>query len=101
MAFEIKRTPLADRQIRDEARWWRLNRTKAPKLFRSELRRVFDLISEYPEIGPIAEDIELPNVRRILMAGTQHYLYYRADYRAQRIEVLGVWSTSRGERPQL
>ena len=101
MAFRIKPTPQADKQIRDEARWWRRNRTKAPTLFRDELKRVFELIAEYPEAGPAAEDVDLADVRRILMAGTQHYLYYRPNYAASRIEVLGVWSTSRGEPPRL
>ena len=63
MAFLIKRTRLADKQIRDEARWWRKNRTKAPSLFRDELKRAFELIAEYPEIGPLAEDIDLAGVR--------------------------------------
>lgn len=49
----------------------------------------------------MAEDVDLLDVRRILMAGTQHYLYYRPNYEANRIEVLGVWSTSRGEAPRL
>ena len=49
----------------------------------------------------LAEDVDLPNVRRILMGGTQHYLYYRPNYDAGRIEILGVWSTSRGEPPRL
>jgi len=99
--FRIKPTRRADEQIRDEARWWRQNRTKAHTLFRDELRRAFEIIGEYPEAGPIAEDVDLLGVRRILLAGTQHYLYYRPNYEADRIEVLGVWSTSRGEPPRL
>ena len=101
MTLRIKPTRHADKQIRDESRWWRQNRTKTPALFRDELRRVFELIGEYPEAGPIAEDVDLIDVRRILMAGTQHYLYYRPNYEENRIEVLGVWSTSRGEPPRL
>jgi plasmid stabilization system protein ParE len=62
---------------------------------------VFGLISEYPEAGPVAEDVDLVGVRRILMAGTQHYLYYRPNYATNRIEVLAVWSTSQGELPPL
>ena len=101
MAFRILPTPLAAQQIRDEARWWRRNRPKAPKLFRQELRRAFKLIVEYPEIGALAEDIEVPDVRRILLVGTHHYLYYRPNKSSQRIEVLAIWSTSRGEPPPI
>jgi plasmid stabilization system protein ParE len=99
--LRITPTPFAAQQIRDEARWWRRNRTKAPKLFREELRRAFNLITEYPEAGAIAEDIELPDIRRVLLATTQHYLYYRLMEAEDRIEVLAVWSTRRGEPPRI
>jgi plasmid stabilization system protein ParE len=99
--LRITTTPLAARQIRAESRWWRRNRTKAPSLFRDELRRAFDLIAEYPDAGPPAEDVELPDVRRVLLAGTKHYLYYRANVQQQRIEVLALWSTHRGGPPPL
>jgi len=99
--LRITPTPFAARLIRAESRWWRRNRTKAPSLFRDELRRAFQLISEYPDAGPPAEDVELPEVRRVLLAGTQHYLYYRPNLREKRIEVLALWSTQRGEPPPL
>jgi len=97
----VKPTPLAARQIRKESQWWRAHRTKAPNLFREELRRAFGLIALHPEIGAAAEDVDLPGVRRVLLGGTQHYLYYRVDDVKQRIEVLALWSTSRGEGPPL
>jgi plasmid stabilization system protein ParE len=99
--FRVIPTPLAADQIRRESRWWRRNRTKAPALFRDELRRAFALIAEYPDAGPIAEDISLPGVRRVLMAGTGHYVYYRPNLASKRIEVLAVWSARRGEAPRL
>jgi plasmid stabilization system protein ParE len=99
VVLRVNPTPLAAEQIRKEWHWWRLNRTKAPALFREELRRAFRLIVAYPEIGALAEDVDLPGVRRLLLVGTQHYLYYRVNEIAQRIEVLAVWSTSRGEPP--
>jgi plasmid stabilization system protein ParE len=101
VGFRVKPTPLAAQQIRDEARWWRRNRTKAPTLFREELRRAFNLIAEYPEAGALVEDAELANVRRVLLVGTRHYLYYRLNEALGRIEVLAVWSTNRGEMPRL
>ena len=101
MPFVVKPTPLAAQQIREEARWWRRNRTKAPALFRDELRRAFQLIATFPDAGPVADDADNPDVRRVLLAGTQHYLYYRANEEQNRIEVLGVWSTRRGDSPPL
>ncbi|HYC87701.1 MAG TPA: type II toxin-antitoxin system RelE/ParE family toxin [Thermoanaerobaculia bacterium] len=101
MVFRIQPTVLAAQQIRNESLWWRRNRTKAPNLFREELRRAFALIAEYPEAGAIAEDVELAGVRRVLLVGTQHYIYYRIHRPAQRIEVLAVWSTRRGDPPPI
>ena len=101
MTFAVKTTPLAARQIRNESHWWRRNRSKAPNLFRQELRRAFALIAEYPEAGAVAEDIELAGVRRVLLVDTQHYVYYRVHRSSERIEVLAVWSTSRGDAPPI
>lgn len=101
MPFRVKPTPAAAEQIRNESRWWRRNRTKAPNLFRDELRRAFALIADYPEAGVIAEDVELVGVRRVVLVDTQHYVYYRVDRAAKRIEVLAVWSTRFGEPPSI
>ncbi|MDP9192113.1 MAG: type II toxin-antitoxin system RelE/ParE family toxin [Acidobacteriota bacterium] len=99
MAFRVTPTPLATRQIRIESEWWRRNRTKAPNLFRDELRRAFDLIADYPEAGALTDDVDLSGVRRVLLIGTQHHVYYRVNIPAKRIEILAVWSTIRGEPP--
>ena len=99
MPFRVRPTPLAARQIRSEAMWWRRNRTAAPNLFRSELRRAFALIAEYPEAGAITDDLELQNVRRVVLVATHHYVYYQVNSKAKQIEVLAVWSTHRGEPP--
>lgn len=101
MPFQVKPTAIAARQIRNEAQWWKRNRTKAPNLFRDSLRRAFALVAEYPEAGAPAEDLELTGVRRVLLVDTQHYVYYRIKGRAQRIEILAVWSTKRGEPPPI
>ena len=101
MGLLVKPTPFAAEQIRKESRWWRRNRTKAPTLFREEIRRAFRLIATYPDAGALTEDVDLPGVRRVLLAATQHYLYYRVNEVVGKIEVLAVWSTSRGEAPDL
>lgn len=70
-------------------------------LFREELRRVLELIAAYPEIGAESEDSDLRGVRRVLLAATRHYLYYRVFEAEKRIEVLAVWSTYRGDSPSV
>jgi plasmid stabilization system protein ParE len=97
----INPTRFAADQIREESRWWRRNRRKAPGLFQQELRRAFKLLAEYPEAGALTDDVEVAGIRRVLLGATQHYVYYRINKVQQRIEVLAVWSTSRGEPPPL
>lgn len=101
MSLRVRATPLAAKQIRNEARWWRANRLYAPLLFRDEIRRAFALIGEHPEIGAVAEDLEIAGVRRVLLAATHHYLYYVVNEEAGAIDILAVWSSSRGDRPPL
>jgi plasmid stabilization system protein ParE len=101
MRFRVVRTPTASRQIREAARWWRRNRTKAPALFRDELRQGIELIAKHPEAGAVAKDVALREVRRVLMLTTQYYIYYRVNVPAKRIDVLSVWSTHRGEPPPI
>jgi plasmid stabilization system protein ParE len=60
---------------------------------------VFELLSAYPNAGALCEDPDLSEVRRILLPATKHYLYYQLHEGEQRIEVLAVWSTHRGDRP--
>jgi hypothetical protein len=45
----------------------------------------------------VPEDVELAGVRRVVLVHTQHYVYYRIDRAAKRIEVLAVWSTKFGD----
>jgi plasmid stabilization system protein ParE len=101
VAFVVKPTPAAAEQIRAEARWWKANRAKAPRLFRDGIHRAFRLLARYPEAGTVADDVELAGVRRVLLVMTQHYLYYRINTLEKRVEVLAVWSTQRGTPPVL
>jgi len=61
----------------------------------------FELVAEHPEIGAVAEDAEIAGVRRVLLAATRHYLYYFVNETEGTIDVLAIWSTSRGEGPGL
>lgn len=58
-------------------------------------------MSEHPEIGAVAEDTEIAGVRRVLLAATRYYLYYLVNEADGTIDVLAVWSTSRGTGPDL
>ena len=81
--------------------WWRRNRSSARNAVRDELARAFRLILAQPLIGPRALDVEIEDVRRIHLSRIRHYLYYRVLESSSIIEVLAVWSDSRGEPPPL
>jgi plasmid stabilization system protein ParE len=91
----------ARRQIRELNRWWRKNRSSARTAVHDELTRVFRLILDYPRIGPPALDVALPGVRRIHLPRISHHVYYRVLESDGIIEVLAVWSDSRGEGPPI
>ena len=59
------------------------------------------MIAEYPDAGAVADDVELAGVRRVVLVDTQHYVYYRVDRIARRIEILAVWSTKFSEPPSM
>lgn len=79
--------------------WWRTNRTSAPELFVNELEQVLQAVALLPDLGAPAKSKRLEGVRRILLAKTRHYIYYRRTVDA--IQILAVWHTSRGQGPGL
>jgi plasmid stabilization system protein ParE len=91
----------ARRQVQELNAWWRENRSSARTAVHDELVRVFRLILNQPRIGPLALDVDLPEVRRIHLSRIGHYLYYRVLEAEAIVEVLAVWSDSRGEGPPI
>jgi plasmid stabilization system protein ParE len=92
---------LARRQVKVLDAWWRKHRSAARTAVHDELARVFRLILNQPRIGSPALDVDLPEVRRIHLSRIGHYLYYRVLESDGIIEVLAVWSDSRGEGPPI
>ncbi|HET7435412.1 MAG TPA: type II toxin-antitoxin system RelE/ParE family toxin [Thermoanaerobaculia bacterium] len=99
--FRIDVGNTARRQIDEVNRWWRANRSAARNTVETELARVFRLILNHPYIGPAAEDVDVAEVRRIHLSRIGHYLYYRVLEAEGVVEVLAIWSDSRGETPQI
>lgn len=79
--------------------WWRTNRAAAPSVFLIEFERALEAIALLPKLGPPAKNARIEGVRRILLAKTRHYVYYRET--TDTIQVLAVWHTSRGQGPGL
>ena len=99
--FRIEIGEVARWQARKLSVWWRKNHTAAPTAVQDELTRAFRLILNYPQIGPAAIDVDLPDVRRIHLSRIRHYLYYRVVEDDGIIEVLAIWSDSRGAGPPI
>ena len=79
--------------------WWRANRSSAQDLFLTELERTLEAVALLPSLGAPAKSKRIEGVRRILLAKTRHYVYYRPTVNA--IEILALWHTSRGRGPGL
>jgi len=99
--LHVETSNLAARHIRRLEKWWRVHRTAAPNAVREEVERAMQLISYQPRIGQRANDVQLPNVRRIHLARIWHYLYYRINDSPEQIELLALWSESRGKGPPI
>jgi plasmid stabilization system protein ParE len=100
LKFQFKVAPRAGQQIRAAAGWWLKNRTKNPTAFIEELESAFLFIQELPYAGEIVRHRTIPNLRRVLLGLSQHYLYYSANAEEETVEVLALWHTSRGSAPK-
>jgi plasmid stabilization system protein ParE len=97
----VEISSLAARHIRELEAWWRRNRTSAPNAVREELQRILRVIRVTPFAGQRATDVELPDVRRIHITRIWYFLYYDVKDDPERIELLALWSDSRGEGPPI
>ena len=86
--MEVRFSPAAYLQIDEVDEWWRTNRTKAPDLFLDSLREATLLLGSSPEAGRRFAASSRPNVRRILLGKTGHFLYYIVE--AEFVLVLAV-----------
>jgi plasmid stabilization system protein ParE len=97
--FTISKRAL--RQVEKIARWWVAHRPAAPSMFMDELGTAERLLRGHPEAGIAYATHRTGVIRRILLGGTKHHLYYR--YHADRDEllVLSVWGAPRERGPKL
>ena len=88
----------AQRQLRETVEW--LDAHGALADFAKELQRKTKLLQVTPYLGVPVADARMPGVRVMYLA-TKHILYYRVNEKADCVEVLRVWHSSRGHRPRL
>lgn len=89
----------AVRELERLAQWWAENRSAAPGAVRLDLEGTLFVLARHPGLGQEVVTGRPIQVRRYLMGRTQHWLYFWVKNNV--LEVLAVWSTSRGSDPKV
>jgi len=95
----VRVKPRAERQIEAAAAWWSENRPAAPGAIRSDLNAALEALVEQPGIGALVENARDPETRRLYLARTSYFVYYRP--RGKYLEVVAFWHSSRGYGPSV
>jgi plasmid stabilization system protein ParE len=99
LAIILRVKPRAEREIVAAAIWWSENRPGAPGAIRSDLKAALEVLVEQPEIGSLVENARDPGTRRLYLARTRYFIYYRP--RGKYLEVVAFWHSSRGQGPSV
>lgn len=99
MTLQLFVTRRADREIERAAEWWAQNQPAAPGAVRKDLERVCELLLAQPELGANVAEASSPGVKRFHVDRIRYWIYYRV--RRNRLEVVSVWHSSRGQGPTL
>ena len=97
MALIVRVKPRAERQIDAAALWWSENRPAAPGAIRSDLKAALDALAEQPGIGTLVENSRDAEARRLYLARTRYFVYYRP--RGPYLEVVAFWHSGRERGP--
>lgn len=97
MALVVRVKPSAERQIDAAAAWWSENRPAAPGAIRSDLKAALEALVEQPGIGALVENARDLETRRLYLARTRYFVYYRP--RGKYLEVVAFWHSNREYGP--
>jgi plasmid stabilization system protein ParE len=97
LALIVRVKPRVERQIVAAALWWSENRPAAPGAIRSDLQAALEALVEQPGIGTLVENARDPETRRLYLARTRYFVYYRP--RGKYLEVVAYWHSSREHGP--
>jgi plasmid stabilization system protein ParE len=99
VALVARIKPRAEREIVRAADWWRENRPAAPGAIESDLKAAIDALIEQPGIGSKVENARDAETRRLYLARTRYFVYYRQ--RGDNLEVIAFWHASRHNEPSV
>jgi plasmid stabilization system protein ParE len=91
--------PRAEREILRAADWWRANRAAAPGAIESDLKAAIEALVEQPGIGSKVENARAAETRRLYLARTKCFIYYRP--KGNYLEVIAFWHASRENEPSV
>ncbi len=98
MTYQVRISPEAEEQARELHAWWSENRPDSRANVKRELRRVAERLAQHPSRHARYEDRD---VRWCQLQGTPYYAFFRVDDDARQVDVVSVWSSMRGEGPEL
>ena len=99
MALVIRIKARAARQVHIAAQWWSENRHDAPGAIGADVKGALDALSEQPGIGSRVENARDPQTRRLYLARTKYFLYYRI--KGPFLDIVAFWHASREHQPNL
>ena len=99
MALVARIKPRAEHEILKATRWWRDNRPAAPGAIESDLNAAIGALIEQPGIGSRVENARDPATRRLYLARTKYFVYYR--HKGNFLEVVAFWHSSRDVEPSV
>jgi len=97
MPLDLVVSRRAAREIERVVQWWAVNRPAAPGVVRRDLQAALNLLLVQPDVGVRLKAASSPDVRRFHLDRIRYWVYYRV--RRNRLEVLSVWHSSRGNDP--
>jgi plasmid stabilization system protein ParE len=95
--LELHVSRRAAAEIERVVEWWTANRPAAPGAVRKDLKAPLGLLREQPDIGSKVEQASSAGVRRFHLDRIRYWVYYRV--RANRLELVSVWHSSRSGGP--
>jgi plasmid stabilization system protein ParE len=96
---KIKLTKRAERRIEIVDQYWRAHRLEAPDLLKQELNGARLRLAQDPYAGT-AVVRGGKQLRRLLLPGTEQWLYYAVRPQQQLIVVQTLWGARRGRDPK-
>jgi plasmid stabilization system protein ParE len=99
VALTARIKPRARREINQAADWWLANRPAAPGAIELDLRAALGALVEQPGIGNKVENARDAQTRRLYLARTKYFIYYRTT--GNYLDVIAFWHASRESGPSV